>query len=221
MKQKFIQAIYEPKKLIFILHENAFLRWALRAKTAAHFAKGLSRSVEYVVTNDGECVAAECAAALGMESGDIKDHQINASSSYNEGSVGVQNARLNRELNGGAWCPERQISKDVLEYLEVYLPTLHVISAVATQGRFGNGQGREYTEDYALEYWRPGLSHWKRFSDRREEQAKRAHRNGKISLAVTLKYSYFLRNPNLHQRRMHIYNFPIAEGGRNMNPCEK
>ncbi|GIX80739.1 hypothetical protein CEXT_399871 [Caerostris extrusa] len=57
---------------------------------------------------------------------------------------------LNRELNGGAWCPERQISKDVLEYLEVYLPTLHVISAVATQGRFGNGQDGEYTEDYAL-----------------------------------------------------------------------
>ncbi|GIY51303.1 hypothetical protein CEXT_479301 [Caerostris extrusa] len=44
-------------------------------------------------TNDGEYVAAECAGALGMESGDIKDHQINASSSYNEGSVGVQNAR--------------------------------------------------------------------------------------------------------------------------------
>ncbi|GFV71749.1 discoidin domain-containing receptor A [Trichonephila clavipes] len=77
---------------------------------------------------------------------------------------------LDRELNGGAWCPERQISKDVLEYLEVYLPTLHVITAVATQGRFGNGQGREYTEDYMLEYWRPGLSQWKRFSDRRGVQ---------------------------------------------------
>ncbi|GIY63445.1 hypothetical protein CDAR_113801 [Caerostris darwini] len=38
--------------------------------------------------------AAECAGALGMESGDIKDHQINASSSYNEGSVGARNASL-------------------------------------------------------------------------------------------------------------------------------
>ncbi|XP_042902665.1 discoidin domain-containing receptor 2 isoform X2 [Parasteatoda tepidariorum] len=109
----------------------------------------------------------ECVAALGMESGEIKDYEINASSSYNEGSVGPQNARLDREINGGAWCPERQISKDVHEYLEVYLPNLYVITAVATQGRFGNGQGREYTEEYLLEYWRPGLSNWKRFTNRR------------------------------------------------------
>ncbi|GIX96241.1 discoidin domain-containing receptor 2 [Caerostris darwini] len=94
--------------------------------------------------------------------------------------------RLNRELNGGAWCPERQISKDVLEYLEVYLPTLHVISAVATQGRFGNGQGREYTEDYVLEYWRPGLSQWKRFSDRRGEQIFKANTNTYTSVKRTV-----------------------------------
>ncbi|XP_055947357.1 discoidin domain-containing receptor 2-like [Argiope bruennichi] len=119
----------------------------------------------------------ECVSALGMESGDIKDHEINASSSYNEGSVGPQNARLDRELNGGAWCPERQISKDVLEYLEVYLPNLHVITAVATQGRFGNGQGREYTEEYMLEYWRPGLSQWKRFTDRKGVQIFKGNTN--------------------------------------------
>lgn len=78
--------------------------------------------------------------------------------------------RLDRELNGGAWCPERQISKDVHEHLEVYLPSLHVITAVATQGRFGNGQGREYTEEYLIEYWRPGLPQWRRFANRRGVQ---------------------------------------------------
>ncbi|KAG8185321.1 hypothetical protein JTE90_013012 [Oedothorax gibbosus] len=105
-----------------------------------------------------------------MESGEIKDYEINASSSYDVDRVGPQNARLNRELSGGAWCSARQISKDVHEYLEVYLTSLHVITAVATQGRFGNGEGKEFTEEYIVEYWRPGLPQWRRFANRRGVQ---------------------------------------------------
>ncbi|GFQ94678.1 discoidin domain-containing receptor 2 [Trichonephila clavata] len=107
----------------------------------------------------------ECTGALGMESGAIKNEDINASSSYILASVGPQNARLNKDVNGGAWCPKPQISKGVVEHLEISLNSLHVITAVATQGRFGNGQGLEFAEDYMIEYWRPGLPRFLKYKD--------------------------------------------------------
>ncbi|XP_076351974.1 discoidin domain-containing receptor 2-like isoform X2 [Tachypleus tridentatus] len=100
-----------------------------------------------------------CKTALGMKSGDIRDEDITASSSYND-AVGPWTARLEQEVNSGAWCPSKQIHKDTQEYLEINLRTLHVITQVATQGRFGNGQGQEFAEHYKLEYWRPGVHHW-------------------------------------------------------------
>ena len=33
------------------------------------------------------------------------------------------------------------------------------------QGRFGNGQGQEYVEEFKLEYWRPGMERWTRYHD--------------------------------------------------------
>ena len=38
-------------------------------------------------------LAADCRNDLGMQSGDIKDENIHASSSYDEASVGPQNGR--------------------------------------------------------------------------------------------------------------------------------
>ena len=49
-------------------------------------------------------------------------------------------SRIRTERNGGAWCPKRQISKDVQEWIEVDLQEVKVITQVETQGRFGNGQ---------------------------------------------------------------------------------
>lgn len=49
-------------------------------------------------------------------------------------------ARIRTEINGGAWCPVQQVSKDVYEWLQIDLQELKVISLVETQGRFGNGQ---------------------------------------------------------------------------------
>ncbi|KAK8372492.1 hypothetical protein O3P69_015665, partial [Scylla paramamosain] len=43
------------------------------------------------------------------------------------------------------------------ESLTVDLAAVHVVTAVGTQGRFGNRGRQEYTEEYMLEYWRPGL----------------------------------------------------------------
>lgn len=41
------------------------------------------------------------------------------------------------------------------------------MTRVATQGRFGNGQGKEYAESFKFEYWRPGLDRFIRFKNRK------------------------------------------------------
>ncbi|XP_022686614.1 discoidin domain-containing receptor 2-like isoform X2 [Varroa jacobsoni] len=104
-----------------------------------------------------------------MMSGDIPDEDISCSSSHNAGSVGPAFARLNREINGGAWCPSRQISSDTYEWLEINLRSYYVVRGIATQGRFGNGQGREYAEKYMIEYWRAGINKWVRYINRSEK----------------------------------------------------
>lgn len=73
--------------------------------------------------------------------------------------------RAGVEAGGGAWCPRQQVTREGKEHLEVYLGRLHVVTKVEVQGRFGNGQGREYTEQYKLQYWRPGMEHWATYTD--------------------------------------------------------
>ena len=72
---------------------------------------------------------------------------------------------LRTESHGGAWCPKNQITKEPKEWLEIDLHSVHVITATETQGRFGNGQGVEFAEAYLLEYWRPRLGKWVRYTD--------------------------------------------------------
>lgn len=113
------------------------------------------------------CVSAKleletCVRPLGMHSYEIPDKAITASSSYNKGSVGPENARIRHELNGGAWCPRNQIEEDVYEYLQIDLGRLTVVTKVETQGRFGNGQGMEYVTHYSLEYQRDEDEGWRR-----------------------------------------------------------
>ncbi|ETN58804.1 hypothetical protein AND_009606 [Anopheles darlingi] len=73
--------------------------------------------------------------------------------------------------NGGAWCPKHMVSRGLKEYLQIDLLKMHVVTAIKTQGRFGKGQGREYTEAYALEYWRPGFTKWKRWKNTRDNES--------------------------------------------------
>nr|CAI5864945.1 unnamed protein product [Callosobruchus analis] len=103
-----------------------------------------------------------------MESRKIKDSAITASSAYDASSVGPQHGRLHNAKNGGAWCPRQMISRDSKEYLEVDLEEEYVVTAVHTQGRFGNGQGQEYAEGYMIDYWRAGMAEgaWKRWKNR-------------------------------------------------------
>lgn len=42
-----------------------------------------------------------------------------------------------------------------------------ILTSTRTQGRFGNGHGVEYTEEYFVEYWRPGFNKWVRWRNRR------------------------------------------------------
>ncbi|XP_032667019.1 discoidin domain-containing receptor tyrosine kinase B-like [Odontomachus brunneus] len=103
-----------------------------------------------------------CNQSLGMESGDIPDSAITASSSYVT-NVGPRNGRLRKETAGGAWCPKSQIEKGVREWLQVDLLGAHVVTGVQTQGRYDHGRGQEYVEDYTLEYRRPGFIEWRRY----------------------------------------------------------
>ncbi|XP_065345024.1 discoidin domain-containing receptor tyrosine kinase B isoform X3 [Cloeon dipterum] len=105
----------------------------------------------------------QCNNALGMEDGRIPDSDISASSAYDSGSVGPQHGRLLQDKNGGAWCPRNQIKRDSNEYLQVELHRPHMVTATKTQGRFGNGHGQEYAEEFVLEYWRPGMNSWRRW----------------------------------------------------------
>ncbi|KAF4518477.1 hypothetical protein B566_EDAN006482, partial [Ephemera danica] len=113
---------------------------------------------------------AHCKEPLGMEDGRIPDTDISASSAYDSGSVGPQHGRLRHDKSGGAWCPRRQITRETTEYLQVELHVPHALTGTRTQGRFGNGQGQEYAEEFALEYWRPGMPSWKRWRDRKRKE---------------------------------------------------
>lgn len=75
----------------------------------------------------------------------------------------AQEIRLRNDKNGGAWCPRQMVIHGALEYLQVNLHTVHAVTATKTQGRFGNGQGQEYSEESFLDYWRSGFTKWKRW----------------------------------------------------------
>uniref|UniRef100_A0A1I7RJS2 Discoidin domain-containing receptor 2 n=2 Tax=Bursaphelenchus xylophilus TaxID=6326 RepID=A0A1I7RJS2_BURXY len=98
-----------------------------------------------------------------MEDGRISDDQITASSSFDAQSVGPQNARIRTEKASGAWCPKSQIRNGSYEFLQVSFNKTHVIRAIETQGRYGNGTGREFAQQYMLDYWRQGTTKWIRY----------------------------------------------------------
>lgn len=75
--------------------------------------------------------------------------------------------RLRKDKGGGAWCPRNMVTKEGKEYLEINLHNPRVLTSARTQGRFGNGHGVEYTEEYFVEYWRPGFTKWTRWRNRR------------------------------------------------------
>ncbi|XP_066592179.1 discoidin domain-containing receptor 2-like isoform X2 [Prorops nasuta] len=62
-----------------------------------------------------------------------------------------------------------------------------MITATATQGRFGNGNGVEYAEAYMLEYWRPRLAKWVRYRDIKGEEVIEGNKNTYLESKHELK----------------------------------
>jgi len=63
------------------------------------------------------------------------------------------------------------ISNDGRQYLEVNLQGLHAVTAIKSQGRYGNGSGKEFVEEIMIDYWRPGSNKWTRWKGRDGKQA--------------------------------------------------
>lgn len=81
--------------------------------------------------------------------------------------------RLKWEGNGGAWCPKGMISNDGRQYLEVNLQGLHAVTAIKSQGRYGNGSGKEFVEEIMIDYLRPGSNKWTRWKGKDGKQASK------------------------------------------------
>ncbi|KFD55214.1 hypothetical protein M513_03855, partial [Trichuris suis] len=99
----------------------------------------------------------------------VSDKRRQLGNACHSEQVRIQNW-IKTEQNGGAWCPRRQISPTVREWLQIDLGTRRVITAIETQGRYGEGVGQEYATAYSIEYWRPELAGWHRYKDRNENE---------------------------------------------------
>jgi hypothetical protein len=63
----------------------------------------------------------------------------------------------------------------------------HLITRTETQGRFGNGQGQEYAEQFLVEYLRDALQQWTVYKDTRGQKVQtEGHHCVNIVLTLTL-----------------------------------
>ncbi|XP_042876703.1 discoidin domain-containing receptor 2-like isoform X7 [Penaeus japonicus] len=163
---------------------------------------------------------ATCNGALGMESGKIQDSQISASSSYDVSVTGPSSARLNVERAGGAWCPREMVGQeDLKEYLEIDLEAPHVISVTESQGRFGNGQGVEFVEQYMLEYWRHNT--WYTYKKWNGDKILQGNKNQYMPvrnelvppiIASKIRFVPFSPHPRTVCMRVELHGCPYEDG---------
>ena len=95
---------------------------------------------------------------LGMETGEIFDGSITASSEEND--TPAKNGRLNYNA-GKSWCAGTQ---DNNPFLQIDLGTNFVLCAVATQG---NSQAEDWVETYQLQTSNDGLN-WTDYKEERQ-----------------------------------------------------
>ena len=91
---------------------------------------------------------------LGLQSGDIRDSQISASSVFTS-SVGPENARLETNTGGGAWCPAGLVSihSDTQEWIQIHLEEKVMVTGVSVQGRWAGGVGQEWTPELSVAWY--------------------------------------------------------------------
>ncbi|KAH0998943.1 hypothetical protein HUJ04_005343, partial [Dendroctonus ponderosae] len=126
-------------------------------------------------------------------------------------------SRIRQEKNGGAWCPKAQISSDIKEYLEVDLQKNHLMTWTETQGRFGNGQGQEFTEAFLVEYWRSSLGQWITYKDSRGEKVLTGNTNTYLVVRQRLELPFvaskvrfipYSEHPRTVCMRVELYGCP-------------
>ncbi|XP_070000871.1 discoidin domain-containing receptor 2-like [Penaeus vannamei] len=161
-----------------------------------------------------------CESALGMQSGVIPDEHITASS-YFDAAVNAIYARAHVEAGGGAWCPRDMVYNEGKEFLEVNLGGLHVVAKVEVQGRFGNGQGREFARQYKLQFWRPGLAHWVTYADGRGNELLEGNTNTYLAqssqltppiVAARVRFVPYSDHPRTVCMRVEVYGCPYTDG---------
>ncbi|KAG7165703.1 Discoidin domain-containing receptor 2-like 2 [Homarus americanus] len=162
----------------------------------------------------------QCEAALGMQSGAIPDDHI-SSSSYFDAAVNAIYGRARVEAGGGAWCPREMVYRGGTEFLEVNLGALHVLTKVEVQGRFGNGQGREFARHYKLQLWRPGLDHWVTYSDGRGQELLEGNSNTYLAqtsqlsppiIASRVRFVPYSDHPRTVCMRVEVYGCQYSDG---------
>ncbi|XP_069163604.1 discoidin domain-containing receptor 2 [Procambarus clarkii] len=162
----------------------------------------------------------QCDAALGMQSGAIPDDHISASS-YFDAAVNAIYGRAHVEVGGGAWCPREMVYQEGLQYLEVNLGGVHVVTKVEVQGRFGNGQGREFAKQYKLQLWRPGMAHWTTYSDGRGEELLEGNTNTYLAqtsqlsppiIAARVRFVPYSDHPRTVCMRVEVYGCRYTDG---------
>ncbi|XP_030613577.1 coagulation factor V isoform X2 [Archocentrus centrarchus] len=116
------------------------------------------------------CELDGCSVPLGMESEDILNDSITASStatSWYAGPWKPSLARLNRQGAINAW---RAKNNDMNQWLQVELPHIKKITGIITQG--AKSLGKEmYVISYTLQYSDDGTE-WKDYTDNEDEPAK-------------------------------------------------
>ena len=124
--------------------------------------------------------------------------------------MGANAGRLNVDFAGGAWCPRALIDAEATEFIEVDLGAVHAVTAVLTQGRFGNGHGQEFAEAFFVEYTRPG-----EFLPRvllRDDRSSRSSQRFSRSSRSKRGYKCLPTRPSASGRRSSVAFFLFADG---------
>ncbi|XP_066156959.1 discoidin domain-containing receptor 2-like [Euwallacea fornicatus] len=123
-----------------------------------------------------------CSNSLGMGNGKIKDKDLTASSYYLSELL-PQYGRLSFEDKGGAWCPN---NSDTRPWLQIELHQRHMVTGIATQGRFAKGLGQEYVETYILQYYDSLQNKWKFYTNATKSEYVEGNNDTKSIKRTTL-----------------------------------
>uniref|UniRef100_A0A3B3DA01 ferroxidase n=1 Tax=Oryzias melastigma TaxID=30732 RepID=A0A3B3DA01_ORYME len=116
------------------------------------------------------CELDGCSVPLGMESGEIPDRSISASSmasSWFGGAWTPSLARLNKQGTINAW---RAKDNNMNQWLQVELPEVKKITGIITQGATSLGK-EMYVSSYTIQYSDNGV-HWTHYTGNEELPAK-------------------------------------------------